>query len=968
MNRKFWYLCVSAVMALSLHAAPYSKSEYQIRPWEIINGLQPYSQAIWQADNGDIKKWRASNGGVLSESSLTKLWGEKVAKLTFPRGGSVTITPPQPLVIKEKAYGVELYMYGPLNGKVGAVPVTSLDICDKNNRRIRLTLTGSGSRWASKRWWGAAAGILPENLAYPIKIRSIRFDKLTTRVKNDFLCFDHIGAFQKTPREITDSSKTANPFPLTADGIMPIGMADGAKNLARQVGSAYVFEYQGKDARIAYTYTPASGTLSDISVDFNGKKFRPAVDGGILATVKNVSFLPSDKAIKAQLLKQEFKNNKLSTLWRWTKNNAAFEFELNLSIKGKSLAIEVKALSQDGYAFDCGKTENTPDPRLIQLTYLNNRWNYPQILVTNDYFVSVFLDWFYSDASELMDSPRRRRNVDGIQIYSKTSAKILGGSNYNNLTNGKRNPVYEKMYITVSGELHDVMPRINNPKSKRIEQTGNMVCATRAYPIQGSPKHAQEEIAMWQKFYDYGATDMFVRFHYGVQRTPIESNNISMFLSSAYQNGGDQVVTDLFNGMRKLHKTVGVYNDNRVIHPFAGKDYFSYSGLMRNSNGTFVMGWDGIFRPKSGIQVAMHKHYIAALLKKYPAINGQYLDELSNAPPWADVDYDADTPGAGKFATTLRDYSLLAWNLSQYLNGPIWSEGCASYFWAGVLDLNYAVSNDSKAQLPLIVDYKLMYMNPLSNYTGADWPVLRSSNVDRLIANEIACGNIGHFSMSKENSMPWQGRAVMLKNYEKPLKSYFMIRQVQEYFTGQAPKSIKYFVNGKLMSASEMLKGNHKPSNKICTVYPNGLQTWVNYNADSDWTVTADGKKYILPPYGHVAVVPGKLLQYTARINNAVVDYSRGKHYTFLDGRGKTASFPEMTAAYAYVIRKINGTTRITPAPFVKAETIKDLPFTKAVPLKQNGTPQGAEIKLNADKNGKKSLTTDGRAFHYTVK
>jgi len=523
------------------------------------------------------------------------------------------------------------------------------------------------------------------------------------------------------------------------------------------------------------------------------------------------------------------------------------------------------------------------------------------------------------------------------------------------------------MYITVSPELHDVMPQINHPKSPRLEQTTNMVCHTRAYPLQGKIKHVDQELEMWQKFHDYGVTDMFVRFHNGLQRTPIESNNISMFLDSAYQNGGEESIKRLTEGMRKYVKVVGLYNDNRVIHAFAGRPFFGYENLMRNSDNTFVGGWDGIFRPKSGSQVALHKYHVAELLKKYPATNGQYMDELTNAPPWADVDYDATTPGAGKFATTLRDYSLLAMKLSEYFDGPVWSEGCASYFWAGVMDVNYAVSNDTKRGLPLIVDYKLMRMNPLSNYTGADWPIIHGLDLDHVIANEIACGNIGHMAKSGDGAMPWQGRAEQLINYAKPLKSYFMIRQVQEYFGGQCPVSIKYEINGKMMTASEMLKGNFKPSGKIHTVYPNGLQTWVNHNKEGNWVVNVDGEEYTLPPYGHVAIVPDELLQYTAIKDGHVVDYSNGKHYIFLDGRGEITEFPEMTAAYAYVIRQMNGKTRITPAPFVKAETIKGLSYTKATPLAQNGQAQGATVSLDVTDAGMGDLVVDGKAFHYTM-
>ena len=963
-----FYLALLGAAALTLcPVQAYEKSEYKVRPWEIINGLQPYSEQLWQTDADGISGWTASNGGVLSETSITKLWGEKVTQLTFPKGGNVTVRPGKELIIKEKVDGIDFYMYGPLNGGVGALPGVTLEIVDAKKMIHRVKLSGAGSRWAQQRWWGVCAGLLPENLNYPIQLKSIRFSKLTTKVKNDFLCFDRIGAFKLNKVELVDSSKTKNPFPLTEDGIMPIGMKKDAVNRAAKQGGSYVFSYEGKDAKIAYTYTPQSGNLSDITVTVNGKTFQPAVNGGILAKVNGVEFLPGSKDVEAKLIKQNMENQRLSTVWQLSNKNATFQFEQNFWIKGKSLAVETRALSDGGYAFDCGKTENTPDPRLIQLTYLNNRWNYPQILVTNDYFVSVFLDWFYSDASELLESPTRQSNVDGVQVYNKTSAKILGGSNYKPLTNGKRNRIYEKMYITVSPELHDVMPQINHPKSRMLDVTGQLVCSTRAYPVQGNIKHVDEEVAMWQKFHDYGVSDIFVRFHMGLQRTPVESNNISLHLGGGYQNGADEAVLRLGNGLKPLLKRIGLYNDNRVIHAFSGPMFFDYNVLMRDSDNTFVGGWDGIFRPKSGAQLAIHKKHSTILRQKFPALNGQYLDELSNAPPWADVDYDANTPGAGKFATTLRDYSLVAWHQTENFDGPIWSEGCASYFWAGVLDLNYAVSNDTKRGLPLIVDYKLMRMNPLSNYTGSDWPILHAPNVDHLIANEIACGNIGHLARSKENPMPWQGRAVIMKNYENPVKSYFMIRQVQEYFSGQIPSRIEYDIDGKLMTASEMLKGNFKPSNKIHTVYPNGLQTWVNHNPAGNWVVNADGEEFVLPPYGHVAIVPDELLQYTAIKDGHTVSYSRGKYYTYLDGRGETTEFPEMTAAYTYVIRQIDGKSRITPAPFVKAETVKGLSYTKATALNQDGTPQGEAFNLDVTDAGMGDLVVDGKAFHYTM-
>ncbi|MBE6379952.1 MAG: hypothetical protein E7047_03395 [Lentisphaerae bacterium] len=964
--KKFTLLCAAAVLASSVCTVDaYDKSEYKVRPWEIIQGLQPHSELVWDMAKGDLAEWKATGKGKLSVSTETKLWGENVAKLALPSSGAVTITPPQPLVVKD-ADGLDLWVFGPL----GTIPQIDFMIVDAKGVTYRVPTSGCGSRWNKSRWWGAAAGLIPEKAVMPIKIKSIRFSKLSARHPNDYLCFDRIGAYKENKVEIFDSSKSKNPFPVTEDGIMPLSMKKDAVNHVVKQGNSYVFSYEGKDAKVVYTYTPKSGTLSDLSVTINGKSFQPAVNGGIVANVKSAKFTPAAANLKAKLLKQSFENNRLQTLWQWTLNGETFKFEQNFWIKGKSLAVETRALSADGIAFDCGKTLNTENPRLFQLTYLNNRWNYPRIMVTDDYFVSVFLDWYYSDASSLMEGSSRF-GVDGARVYSKKSAKIMGGSYYLPLTNGKRNPVYEKMYITVSPELHDVMPHINNPPSHLLDVTKNLVCCTRAYALQGNPKHADGEIALWQKMHDYGATDIFVRYHSGILRTPVESNNITFQLDGGYQNGGDATVRKMTDGVRKSVKVVGLYGENRVVHPLDEAPYFTYGGLMKQSNNTYLPGWDGIFRPKSGIQLALQKRYIPALLERYPALNGMYLDELSNAPPWADTDYDANIPGAGKFATTFRDYGLVALQQSRLYNGPIWSEGCAAYFWAGLLDIDYACSNDTRLGLPLIVDFKLHKINPLSSLTGADWPMLHmpkdDKSIDRLVAQEIVCGNIGHLGKSGDGAMPWQGLASRLKNFAPVLQSYFMIRQVQEYYIGHAPELIQYDINGKMMTASEMLKGNFKPSNRIYTKWPTGLQTWVNRGESGNWVVNVDGEEYVIPPDGHVAVVPDELLQYSALKDGRRVDYSNGKYYIYLDGRGEITEFPEMTAAYAYVIRQMDGKTRITPAPFVKAETIKGLSYTKATPLAQNGQVQGATVSLDVTDAGMGDLAVDGKAFHYTM-
>ncbi|MBO7327263.1 MAG: hypothetical protein J6W00_00655 [Lentisphaeria bacterium] len=965
MKKKCCMTLLFAVMFIAVSALSYDKSEYKVRPWEIIQGLQPHSQLLWDMSSGGIGMWQVSGKAKLSSANFTKLWGENVAKLDLPPGGSVTLNLTKPITIKSgEGDGLEIYLFGPL----GSSPQIDFMLKDANGKTYRMLSSGTGSNWSVYRWWGLAAGLFPKGIKFPVTLTAVRFSRLTPRVKNDFLCFDRLGLYKETPVKMVDSSKMEVPFPVTKDGIMPIGMAKGAQNNAAVNGKKYTFSYNGNDAKITYSYTPVSGTLNDLTVTINGESFQPAVNGGIRAQVGDIKFMPGDKNIKATLLKEKFDGKRLVTSWKWQLKGAEYCFDLNFSIKGKSLAVEVKSDSTNGRAFDPGFTKGTPKPRLFALTYLNNRYDYPRFLATDKYFMSVFCDWYFTNAFQMWDS-LPKRGLEKAEVKGNDSARLMSGTLYLNKTDGSYNPLYERFYITVSPELHDVMPHINNPPSRFLKESSTLVCATRCYPLQGNPKHADMELALWQKLCDYGVTDTYLRTHCGLMRTPIESENISYQLEGSYYNGGDATVKKFISGITKLTKRFGLYGDNRVVSAFNGKPYFDFAALGKLSNNTYRPGCGNVFAPKSSVQLEHQKIYVKQLLTKYPELNAQYMDELNNSPPWADTEADYLAPQAGKLTTVLRDYGLVALQQKELFNGPVWSEGCAAYFWAGLMDIDYAVSNDTKAQLPLIVDFKLTRLNHLSSFTGTDWPLMRDPKVkvDVMLANEIACGNIGHFALSGDSMMPWQGAPFRLKNYAPVLKSYFMIRQVQEYYAGKIADSIKYDINGKLMTASEMLKGNFKPSGKIYASYPSGLQTYVNYNATGNWTVNVDGEEYIIPPYGHVAIVPDELLQYTAIKDGHTVSYSRGKYYTYLDGNGETTAFPEMTCAYTYVLRNVKGKMRLTPAPFIKEETIKGLYYTKATPLKQNGSKLGATFDLDVTDIGMGDLVINKKAFHYTM-
>ena len=192
-----------------------------------------------------------------------------------------------------------------------------------------------------------------------------------------------------------------------------------------------------------------------------------------------------------------------------------------------------------------------------------------------------------------------------------------------------------------------------------------------------------------------------------------------------------------------------------------------------------------------------------------------------------------------------------------------------------------------------------------------------------------------------------------------------MIRQVQEFYSGQTAEKVLYDVGGRLVTATEMLRGGHPNRGFVYAKYPNGLETWVNRSTNESWTVSAEGDEYVLPPNGHLALMPDQLLQYSALVDGHRADYSRGPHYTYMSGNGVATAFPELTAAGTYVLTMKDSGMRLTPAPFVQVETIKGLGCTTATPLGQDGKALSAAKLLDVTDAGLADLPVDGKAFAY---
>ena len=957
-------IALSICLAAALFAAPYSTNEWRVRPWEIIQGLKPRGVQLWRLDQDGIDGWKVSGcDSAIDTTDLTKLWGEKVARVSFTKeGANINVTAPKPIAIPADSDGLEIWLFGPAGKGFGSKPRISILLADANGKSHRIFATGCGSRWDAKRWWGTAAIVFPKDLERPLQLRGFALHKLVLKGEEDFFCFDQINAFQLGKFDIPDTTKMDLGFPTTPDTILPTSAAPGSKNAIVQEGASWLLTYTGKDAKVTYRYTPKSGALTDLTATYNdGKPFWPAIHGGPRAKVGDVEFFPG-ATIQPTLKSCKVIDDRLVAEWRWEKEGKSLEFTYRLAVQGKSIVVEASSSQLDITNFDAGVVSGVAKPQLFAMTYLNNRWNYPRLLATPDFLASAFCDWYTSNASYCIEGTPSF-GLQGADVIDATSARIMGGTAYFRKTDGKLNPLYERFIFTVSAELDDILPNIPNPVSKFRDEMSRLVGHTRAYVLQGSPNHADQELAFWTKMKAYGIVDLYLHLHSGLFRTPLENNRTTLEMQASMSNGGDATVLKLVDGLRSLFPRIGVYQDNRIIAP--NDPQFDYGLVSRSASGQFVEGWDGCFRPKPSVMLTLSQAFFPKFLDRFH-FNAEYLDELTNAPPWADVDFDAEAPGAGTFSRVIRDYGAVALQHRRLFNGPIWSEGCAAFFWAGLLDTNYAVSNDTKLGLPLIVDFKLRKILPLETFNGADWPLLHNRDVDCLIATEIAEGNIGHLFTADRYQQGLAARIDMTL-LDRFLKSYFMIRQVQEQFCASPVAEIKYFVDGKLMSASEMLRAGKTSQNRIYARYENGLETWVNRAAEGNWTIEVDGEEFVLPPSGHYANRPDVLLQYSILVDGRRVDYSQGSQYTYVNGGGVPFTFPEITAAGPYLLRKRGDSTLLTPVPFLKGELVKDLTARQATPCALDEKPLAPAAALSTIDNGA-DLHIDGKAFHYLLK
>ena len=137
----------------------------------------------------------------------------------------------------------------------------------------------------------------------------------------------------------------------------------------------------------------------------------------------------------------------------------------------------------------------------MTLPYLVGAEQRPAVLVAGPaetpLFVSALLDHCRTNASLFWFANQ----------VADDGATQNGGSRYLPKTDGQRNPVFERLFVTVSPRFEETLPNIPNPKSPWMHVAGE-----RLWRAHGASDR-EHDYEFWKKVARYGMTKVVITDH-----------------------------------------------------------------------------------------------------------------------------------------------------------------------------------------------------------------------------------------------------------------------------------------------------------------------------------------------------------------------------------------------------------------------------------------------------------------------
>ncbi|HUV14816.1 MAG TPA: hypothetical protein VMY18_14320, partial [Acidobacteriota bacterium] len=523
-----------------------------------------------------------------------------------------------------------------------------------------------------------------------------------------------------------------------------------------------------------------------------------------------------------------------------------------------------------------GRLTEVREPELIKIPFLNYSAHHLNVLMghgAKPFFASVWMDWYLSNASEPYAT-------DEIKEDAVT---LNGGVRYLPKTDGERNDLFERFFVTFSPLFEETLADIPNPPAKEGKKAGS-----RLWQETWGPRNYEDEMKRSRRLRAYGIEMLTQCNHEIAWRN--EGESFTFRTIAAPGKGGDKALQNYVETQKGLGWRSGLYTNYTDYAPV--NSYWDIDMVMRRPSGDLVTAWPRCYSPKALFAVEMDRRLAPQVQRKFGS-NAAYTDVHTAVSPWDRTDYDARVPGAGTFAATFYAYGELLLHDQEVYDHHCWSEGHHQWLYAGLATGNYGLtySELKYREYPLLPHFDLLKMHPLSVDIGIPWTAnfFRDAegwdseaniqrSIDHFIATTIAYGHMGWLVEETHG-------------IRQTCRSYYMMQQLQSRYAMQEPEEILYGSDSGLIASSEALLNGVWRESKLYTRYANGLEVWVNGNASDNWKVENGGKDFVLPPYGWIALQGDDFFVGSVSVGEARSDFVASPAYIFLDGRGVLRSF-----------------------------------------------------------------------------
>jgi len=860
-------------------------------PYEVVWSGRPESPRA-QVAFEDLDAWTVLASGDMAVTlsvSPRRIWRQRSACLSYTGGTRTTtvfLRPKVPVPVAGPVDAANLWLFPEIERMKEPHPQGVATLEDSAGREVAIDL----GRICNS-YWVLQHGVLsPADLA-AVAGGDLRFTGLAISLDpvkegERRLHLESLAFYKQDRKPFTEDTRRERPgLPLGDDGMLPPPPA-GATVRVEKAGSGALFTSETPAGVLRYRVSPGSGVFAGIEAQWNdGPWFQPMAGGDIALDLP-----PGTAPARLQVVSSVVEAGSLQVRWR-----RSVEGRAEYRLRGRTLAVDVAEGAGKVTGLSFGRLQGLPEARGIEVPYLKYGWGYgPQIACGGGVFVSVLADWYHGGNSR----------IDGSAGPAPGGGLVLmKGTEYLPLTDGRRNALCDRVLMTVSPEVADVLPSIPHPPSPHRERLSPylfFMASTMQPELWRTLKRHGIDHVMTCDFAGFYVQDYAEGFAGRWRPHP------SLTL--------DQI-REYRRGIRDLGYLFGAYSDLRDGFPL--NEFWDENCVSLDSDGDLVDGWYGNFGCKPNYLPVLARRVGEKVQAEYPP-DTVYMDTHSCAGANA-CDFEAGVPGAGMARDQVL-YNAECMLETRRWYGSVVSEGAVRWMYAGIADVDYAslFMAAPAHQVPPFVDFDLLRIHPLNLGTmmgyapdvflGTDKEALAALYQDpgtlpapeafyQYVATSLA---YGHMLMLGYGYIPRLSRMIHL---------YALMQGLQCEYLPDAVSAIHYHNGTDYVTASQALQEDSLRRGRLRIRYRGGLALWVNLSATETWRLdTAE-----LPPFGWWAAKADTLLAFSALREGQRADYVRGPAYTYLAAGERRARVEAVEVHGAVWLKRDGNGLRLVP-------------------------------------------------------